>query len=459
MKIFCTIIAVLLFLSSCKQDDSPKIQFLKGKLIDTIPFDYFKTGHIKVKASVNTNTYDFLLDTGASFSLFDKDLKCNGEHVYFDSEKSLRNINGDSFLIPYGTLIQKLNIGNIEINNFGYYRNELYQENLDGILGNNILKNLVFEIDFYNSELRFSKNIKNFNLTGYEDALPMPFYDELPHLDVNIFGKVFSMMIDVGNSEGFLSFNNKEGDIFNKNQRKIYNWKSLKQASVLDATWSKEHEEIESLGFSITDIEINQHKLSEQFIRFSNEPLRQVGLVFLRQFGKVIFDYPNSKLYLGKTNNKILLEQLLYMAKYINSNGVIFSNDNIRKVTAINPAAERQGIKLQDTLVSLAGKDLKQNSHKYPGSDMQITTETLLDNFYYVMDNKTVSLEFRSKDGLKKYELERQYPIKTLPDTVKSFGFTPKYIFVSPTAIQHDNYIEYKVRNLPKEIKNQKHAP
>lgn len=451
MKILFTSLFACLFLYGCQNQNIPEIRFLKNKSIDTIPFDYSETGHIRIKASIDTNTYDFLLDTGASFSFINKDIEIKGKHVDFDTGKSITNINGDSYLALSGTIIQKLNIGNIKINNFGYYNYQLNQKKLSGILGNNILKGLVCKIDFSRSELHFSKNIENFDLTGYR-VLPMPFYNGGPHLNVNIGGKSFSMLIDTGNSENFLSFNNKERVFFNNDQHKIYNWKFLKQASILYTMWSEEQEKIDSLGILIADVDISDYELSSQFIRFNNQPDRQIGLNFLRLFGKVILDYPNSKIYLAKPTNKMSITQLLDVAKYINSYGVIFSNDTINRVIAVSAVAESLGIKLNDTLVKLNGWDMDKKNHEISGRIF--TSSTLIDIFYYAMDNNITNLSLRTDDGLKIYTLERQYPVKKIPDTVFSYGFTPLFSYMATTAIRQGNYTEYKVRKLPKEIRN-----
>ena len=275
-----------------------------------------------------------------------------------------------------------------------------------------------------------------------------------PFINVDIAGKPFSLLIDTGNPDHFISLNNKELRHFNPKKHRIHNWKTLRQPTPFDIIWALEQEKKDPLAFTKTDIHLGNYQLTDHYIKFSNFPTSQVGLDFLGQFGSVIFDYQNKMIYLAKPKNRMSLGQLLNIAKYVNSNGVVFSQDSIHKtVISISPMAEEQGIKLRDTLVSLGGSDMKKEIHRYPNSDFTTTSNVLIDNFNYTMGDRASTIELKSTDGIKKHFLKRQYPLTVLPDTVQSFRLSSGYVYIAPTFIQNENYFEYKVRQLPTDIR------
>lgn len=456
MNIFFKILTVLLLFSSCQKKETPSTRFMSKSAIDTIPFQYGSIGHMMVDVIVDSIPYALVFDTGASRTLFHADLEIEGETIDYDIEHpstTAININGDEFLIPSGTKIKKVGLSNIKVLNFDYPRVKSYRVNADGILGNNILNHFVFKIDFYRSEILFSKHIAKFDLDGYE-SFPLSFYNDVPFIDVTIANKPFSLLIDTGNPGNFIDLNNKERHHFNPKEYLVHDWKTLRQPSPFDSIWTYEQAKIDSLGFTKTDIQLGNYQLTNQYIKLSSIPNSQVGLDFLNRFGSVIFDYRDKRVYLPKPKNRMSLGQLFDIARYANSNGVVFSQDSIHQtVISISPKAEAQGIKLRDTLVSLGGRDMRKTTHKYPDSDVTITSKVLIDNFHYAMDNSVSTLELKSTDGIKKYILNRQYPVKQLPDTVQTFGFSPMFDYVSTTAVQKAHYTAYKVRQLPAEIR------
>lgn len=456
MKILIKIFTVLLIFSSCQKKEAPTMRFMSKSAIDTIPFQYGSIGHMMVDVIVDSIPYSLLVDTGSSITTFHADLKLEGETIAYDighPSTTAININGDKVLMPIDTKIKKVSLSNINVLNFDYPRVKSYRINSDGILGNNILNHFVFKIDFYRSEILFSKHIAKFDLNGYE-SFPLSFHNDIPYIDVTIANKPFSLAIDTGNPANFISLNNKERRHFNPEEHDIHNWKTLRQPSPFDSIWTYEQAKIDELGFTKTDLQLGNYQLTDQYINLSSIPTSQVGLDFLGRFGSVIFDYRNKRVYLAKPKNRMSLNQLLDIARYANSNGVIFSQDSIHKtVISISPIAETNGIKLRDTLVSLRGLDMRKTIHKFPDSDFTITSNVLIDNFHYTMGNSVSTLELKSTDGIKKYILNRQYPVKQLPDTVQSFGFSPTYMYVSTTAVRKKHYTTYKVRQLPAEIR------
>jgi hypothetical protein len=149
-------------------------RLVRKRVVSIVPIE-FDGLNMLIKVKINkAGEYTFLLDTGSSGVIVDKNVA-----EKFNEGKRFDAKIGDGLTTRNGELIQlkSVKVGNIEIQNCGAYVFDLSQLNscgrkVDGILGDNFLKFLLVKIDYDKKLLTLSGNTdNNENLRGYNFKL------------------------------------------------------------------------------------------------------------------------------------------------------------------------------------------------------------------------------------------------------------------------------------------------
>ena len=155
---------------------------LQENFIETLSFEN-KRGYVIVPVQIDGNNYDFLLDTGAP-NVLSKELADQLKLKQAFKEKIIDS-SGDSDDLSF-VRIPKLKLGKVEFKNTGAVIADLNANEtiacfeIDGILGNNLMQKLVWQIDYKKQVVRFTDNIGLLHLPD-TDLQVIPFYTFSPN--------------------------------------------------------------------------------------------------------------------------------------------------------------------------------------------------------------------------------------------------------------------------------------
>lgn len=140
-----------------------------------IPFET-RLGVIILKVEINGIEYDFLFDTGAP-NVISKEL---AQELKFKSKakSKTKDSQGKYVKVEYGS-IDTISVGGIAFTNLGVGVIDLKASNtiacleLDGILGANLMRQAIWQIDYENQVITLSDNMEM--LTISDEAISVPF--------------------------------------------------------------------------------------------------------------------------------------------------------------------------------------------------------------------------------------------------------------------------------------------
>ncbi|UMB61176.1 aspartyl protease family protein [Lutibacter sp. A80] len=206
-KLLCSLIIITL-LSSCASSKINKT-LKQGNIVQedfktTIPFEYRK-GLIILKVTIENETYDFILDTGASNAL-SKELAEKLNVTSLGSE-NITDVHKTSQLLNY-TKIDDIEIGGIHFQNTiaaisDFNSGELACLNVDGFIGSNLMRFAIWDFDFKNQIITITDNEQQLNIPA--DAIESKMFigtaASQPSIISYINGeKALNNMIDLGNN-------------------------------------------------------------------------------------------------------------------------------------------------------------------------------------------------------------------------------------------------------------------
>jgi hypothetical protein len=210
MKITALIFLSILTLSSCKSLKMVKLMS-KGEIeqqqfISEIPFDY-AMGLIILKVDIEGKEYDFLYDTGAP-NVISKELAQELNLKPYVSIKT-SDSQGKKEELDY-LLLPKVRIGCIDFLNTGAAVADLKRSsviaclNVDGIIGANLMRKAIWQIDYENQVIRISNSIDSLDI---ENGECIPFDQKItgtPVAEINVNGIIVkNVTIDTGSNGGF----------------------------------------------------------------------------------------------------------------------------------------------------------------------------------------------------------------------------------------------------------------
>src|SRR5690606_27658855 len=152
------VVVLTTVMQSCSSHRT-SIIFLDNHIIDTLPFASEPFSNIiQLETIVKDKGYKFVFDTGTSKSLLNSEIptkKFSDDTTYF-----LDIINHQHSAIQ--VVVDTIQIGKMKVFDMHYVRQRSL--NIDGILGNEILGNLVWKIDFFNRKVYATQDVKNFHV-------------------------------------------------------------------------------------------------------------------------------------------------------------------------------------------------------------------------------------------------------------------------------------------------------
>ena len=176
------------------------------QFISEIPFDD-KMGLIILKVTISGEEYDFLYDTGAP-NVISKELAAKLNIKPYVSNKT-SDSQGNKEDLEY-LLLPKITIGCVDFLNTGAAVADLKRSSViacldvDGIIGANLMRKAIWQIDYENKLLRVSNTMSSFKI---EDGERIPFTEKFtgtPISDINVNGAIEkNVTIDTGSNGGF----------------------------------------------------------------------------------------------------------------------------------------------------------------------------------------------------------------------------------------------------------------
>ncbi|RAV31034.1 hypothetical protein DN748_01960 [Sinomicrobium soli] len=386
-----------------------------------------------MKVKVSQKDQYFVFDTGATFSIFNTLM--NGQQT---GNKILFNdISGKNQYVNEILIRDTISIGDVKILNgvFGEYD----FSNTDGLIGGDILKNLVLELDFINRKMIIhgkSSDISTLNMSVTEFKLK----GSVPFVNILINNTPVEFMLDTG-FNGFADINMRHISSipFGENTVKE-NWQ---ETSRLVSPFDAGNSSVKNLSKVITDIQIADRVLKNEVIIFEeNLGTDKLGLDFLKRFDRVIIDYLEKRIYFGKT---------VYKSRYyhseirsgINSNGIKLSNR--AQTTVVSAVSEKfnNKISIGDTVVQINGNETVNRNNSFYEDHVKkdsiviyrhgLAKDTivkykksaglkcLLADFHYMRDSSEIVI---LRNGEKhRHNMIRSDYLFNLPDTIQDYYF------------------------------------
>jgi Aspartyl protease len=310
MKYFTLIF--LLYLLSFKST-AQGISFNQG---ETTQKDYFSIikfenvgGFVVVKATIQGETYRFILDTGAPNSIT-KTL-CDKLKPVVLSKEEMRDANGSSDSTEVVS-IKEWTLGDVAFNNIptavidGFKPFECMQ--VDGIIGSNMLRNSIIQFDYVNETLTLTDNATRLNLSEkYASNMELPNEQSRPFVNIVVRGETEGndwVLFDTGFT-GFYDLSLSAYDsVFS--QYPIFNLKTTGFGGSGMSLWGFNEAKCHQL--TVSNIVINGVSFHNVTTQTSTDDYSKIGHELLR-YGKVTIDYPNKKFYFEPYNPSVDLAQ------------------------------------------------------------------------------------------------------------------------------------------------------
>lgn len=177
-----------------------------------IPFRYVKD-HLFVDVTINGQIYNFLFDTGFDFTVIDEKLfnqmDTDGKSLSVQttgSSFSARNISYQPF--------EKITVAGIDFMDTGIGVTDLVfiQEDYEcefivhGVLGANLMRKAIWQIDYQNLVIRFSDDIANLEVP--DSSFPVPLSSKSwgnSRMSISLNGVSYDFLFDTGSSGRFTS--------------------------------------------------------------------------------------------------------------------------------------------------------------------------------------------------------------------------------------------------------------
>ncbi|HYH57482.1 MAG TPA: retropepsin-like aspartic protease [Anseongella sp.] len=415
---------IFFLLAACNTAPSPGLLFPEDREIDTLKFNY-TSGHLSVNVEIKGETYDFLYDSGASSTLLHEDIptaKIIKDSVYFT------DVFGNAHLASQ-VMLDTLQLGKMKFAGLNkYYQRDA---NLEGILGGNILRRLVWKINFARQEIYVAKSIRSFraNTAG---GVPFKLRKSCPHIKCTINGVEMYLMLDTG-FDGFTSINKRALDTLAAFRKEVVPWHGVSNVNTHNPFAEDNYSPtLDSSWYSKGQIEAGSRILRNEIIAFSSLPSTLIGLDFLKRFDEVILDYPGKMLYLGK---ETLKSYGFFQQASLNMNtlGIQLSEDSIPLISRISPLAGNKGLRLNDTIIEVDGYSFINTKPVFQkvlwtgyekGKVKKIEQNIPLRKIIVEKFNKmrlSSLVKIKRGDSILSVELKRLYHFKAIPDTLLDY--------------------------------------
>ncbi len=356
MKSVFKIVPIIILLLSCGGSKIEKL-LSTGSVVQkdfkvTIPFEY-RQGLMIIKAEIHGNTHDFILDTGASnvmSSELNEELKLppiDAALVY--------SAQGSSKQLEY-TSLDVITIGGIDfantiaaVHDFSTVA-ELACMNIKGIIGANLMRQAIWDIDFKNQNITITNTEEGLEIpSDYNEAKFFIGYQGTPSIITSVNGmRVLNNRIDTGYN-GSISLSKVEFQklIENKKLTQYVKGNGVTGVGVYGAGKTETF-----YKGRIDEMSLGKLKLDKPVITsFGGRNRKLIGVEFLKNY-RVIFNWDTRKI------------KFINTTPYDNSSydtfgyGLSFEENKVFIRSIIEESsADKNGLQVGDQVLTLNDKD------------------------------------------------------------------------------------------------------
>jgi predicted aspartyl protease len=444
----------ILFALSCTGRTEPQIVFPPNLIIDTIPFaSEPASNHVLLQASVGGESYNLTFDSGSPTTLVNSKVmsrRISYDTVFF-SDLLLRQ--HPSFRVSIDTLqLGKLKVINMD----SYLQRNL---NFDGMLGDDIIRKFIWKFDLINRRMYVTDHIRNFQTTG----ISIPFYRKGEHIfiTINIDNSDIELIVDTGYS-GFITINKRNYDSLFPSPKTSVFWEGVSTRQFGNPYASSEFPvRIDSTYYVSGDLNVAGITLKTEIIELHHLPLNIIGMDFFKRFDHFILDYHSNMIHFGKVMDKSL-DFLMASLLKMNTKGVVFvpstSKAQIGRVTSW---AKEKGLNYLDTILSIDGESIVNRDSAFYQNQSKINEETdyyeyrpskflqLWNDFHFIKDTSVI--EVKRGDSSQIYKLQRQYSLKTMPDSLHDYYIDLRFRLPNIHSVKTDAdsyYFRFKTEEM-----------
>lgn len=417
------VLSLMVPLLSCK-GDNPKIIFPENVLVDTIPFSSEPFSNIVLlEVLVEGEKYKLAFDSGTSRTLINSTIpsrKVNLDSVYF---LDILHQPHSAFQV----VVDTLQLGKLKVPHMNSYRQR--NLNIDGIMGDDIIGELVWKIDLFSRKMYVSNDVANLQVSDEG----IPFMRNGPYISINceVGGVAIELIIDTGYS-GFMSINKAMADTILHYPKAPLFWEgvsTLGRGNPYASSSFSPH--VDTTYYFTDDVSLGGVTLEDEIIELRHFPLSIIGMDFFKRFDHFILDYPNQRLFLGMQQHKSL-DFLISSLMRINTKGATFIPSESRaQIGRITSWAKKAGINYMDTVISIDGVPIiNRDSSFYKSKTIRHEEinfveyypsefRTLWNGFHFTKD--TSIIEVKRGDSSHTATLVRQYFLHTMPDSLHDY--------------------------------------
>lgn len=347
-KILTTIVLLISFTAF-----SQKGIFKKGKVIPSTYKEYLtyelKQNAIYMNVILDNKTYNFLVDTGAPTTL---STKVKGDFTLL-KEKEIRDASNNKQMVNYIT-VPRLQIGKLTYEGFAvmYEHLDLFDElGIDGIIGANIISKSAWNFDLVNQKITVSNEMDEKELSkNFKKIKVVKNTVGTPTLTFSYFNKIKekNIFFDTGYNDFFylsrpMFVKLKKGNLISQ----MIEGNGHISTSAFGSNEGKTY---------MTPLQVNvgKHSLPMFLSDVDDDEESNLGSVWLKYYQTVLY---KNHLYF-KANNKEFFKTEFKSFGF--KTDIVNNNLLVTFVWNTSTAVQKQGIKLNDKILSIDNKDLSE---------------------------------------------------------------------------------------------------
>lgn len=350
------LLTIILLFASCSmekkfarlfQDGHTQKQAFKTE----IPFEY-RLGLIIIKVEINNKTYDFVLDSGG-VNLLSKELAEKIGKKGFIT-KNVGGHQGNSQPMDF-TKVEELTIGRVKFAEtaagIGDFKHslELSCIKLDGMIGANLMRLAVWEIDFKNQIITITNTKESLSLSAQTKKIP--FYTDAVHkpyctVKINEVAEK-NVNIDLGSVQGF----NLSYDHYEKRQKELSKNKQAIEYGYPSSGYYGYGKVDTNYYLQVDRFSIGEIELDNQLLKFSKSVNPTIGTAFFKNYD-LVMNWADKEI--------LLTPHTAYDNQQLTHQGITLNNqDGALSIASLfqGSQAEKLGLQIGDKIIQMDGKD------------------------------------------------------------------------------------------------------